>query len=139
MARKGRKRWTTRIVVEDCLSFDIANLMSEGVFRAKRGTLCSSVWRNQEEQEIFRAYFWVELNASGKTLLHVSYGVPSSRPLMQYAQNEIVEIVQTPLYFGPSGGFCALASTITIHARGASAFCIFHQAHAVSVAENAIT
>jgi hypothetical protein len=71
-----------------------------GVFRAEPGTLRSSVWRNPEEQEIFRAHFWVELNASGTTLLHVSYGVPSSSPLVHYAQNEIVEIVKAPLYFG---------------------------------------
>jgi hypothetical protein len=105
MARRGRQRWSNRIIVEDCLAFDIANLVRAGVFRAEPGILCSTVWRNPEEQDIFRAHFWVEMNASGKTLLHVSYGVPSSRPLMQYAQNEIVEIMQTPLYFGPRRWF----------------------------------
>jgi hypothetical protein len=101
MARRGRKRWSNRVVVEDCLSFDIANLVRAGVFRANPGTLCSSVWKDADEQEIFRANFWVEMTTSGKALLQVRYGVPSGRPLMHYAQSESVEIVQTPLYFGP--------------------------------------
>jgi hypothetical protein len=105
MARKGRAPWSTRLIVEDCLAFDIAILVRSGVFRAKPGTLCSTVWNNSDGQESFRAYFWVELAASGKTLLHISYGVPSSVPLMHYARFVTLEIAQTPLYFGPRPWF----------------------------------
>src|ERR1700719_590888 len=101
MARRGRERWSRRLLVEDCLAFDIAKLVRAGVFRARPGTLCSTAWKNAAEQEILCAYLWAELTANGRTLLHVSSGVPSSRPLMHYAQNQIIEIVQTQLYFGP--------------------------------------
>ena len=87
------------------MAFDIAELVRAGVFRAKPGTLCSTAWKNASEHEIFFAYFLVESTPSGKTLFHISYGVPSSRPLLHYAQKQIVEIVQTQLYFGPRPWF----------------------------------
>jgi hypothetical protein len=105
MSRRGRERWSTRPLVEDCLALDIANLVRASVFRARPGTLCFTAWKNPSEKEIFCAYFWVELTASGNTFLHISYGVPSSRPLMQYAQNQIIEIVKTQLHFGPRPWF----------------------------------
>jgi hypothetical protein len=100
MARKGRAPWSTRLIVEDCLAFDIANLVRSGVFRAKTGSLFSIKWKNRDGQETFRAYFWMESTASAKTLLHVSHGVPSSVPLMHYARTQSIEIAQTALYFG---------------------------------------
>jgi hypothetical protein len=102
MARRG---WSRRLLVEDCVAFDIANLGRAGVFRARPGTLWSTAWKNAAEQEILCAYFWVELTTNGRTLLHVSSGVPSGRPPMHYAQDQIIEIVQTPLYFGPRPWF----------------------------------
>jgi hypothetical protein len=104
MSRRGRAPWSSRVVVEDCLAFDIAKLVRAGVFRAKPGTLCSTAWKNPHEQEIFRAYFCVELTANGRTLLHVSSGVPSNRSLIHYP-SQTIEIAQTQLYFGPRHWF----------------------------------
>jgi hypothetical protein len=61
MAGVGRARWSTRPVVEDCLAFDIANLVCSGVFRANPGALCSTEWKNFDGKVTFCAYFWVEL------------------------------------------------------------------------------
>jgi hypothetical protein len=105
MARKGRAPWSRRLLVEDCLTFDIAKLVGSGVFREKPRTMCSSSWTGTDGQEIFRAYFYVELTASGRTLLHMSYGVPSNLPLMHYARSATIEITQTPLHFGPRPWF----------------------------------
>jgi hypothetical protein len=105
MARKGREPWSSRIIVENCLAFDIASLVRAGVFRAKPGSLCSTVWKNSDGQETFRAYFWMEMTADGRTLLHISHGVPSSVPLMHHARSETIEIAQTPLRFGPRPWF----------------------------------
>jgi hypothetical protein len=100
MTRSGRAPWSHRLLVEDCLAFDITSLVRPGVFRSKPGTLCSTEWKNSDGHETFRAYFWVELTANGKMLLHISYGVPSNLPLMHYAQSQTIEIAQTPLHFG---------------------------------------
>jgi hypothetical protein len=105
MARIGRARWSTRIVVEDCLAFDIANLVRSGVFRAKHGSLCSVDWKDLNGQVTFCAHFWVESTADGKILLHISHGVPSGIPLLHYARSATIEIVETPLHFGPRPWF----------------------------------
>ncbi len=105
MARRGRERWSNRVVVENCLSFDIANLVRAGVFRAKPGTLWSTAWNSSRDQEIWRAEYWWELTSGGQTPLHVYYGSQNGRPLMHHAQNQTVEIVETPLHFGPRRWF----------------------------------
>src|SRR5216683_7020214 len=105
MSRRGRQPWSNRLLVEDCFCLDITILVRSGVLRAKLGTLYSTAWSNTSEQEILKARFFVELTANGKTLLHISYGVPSSLPLMHYGQSESVEIVQTKLTFGPRPWF----------------------------------
>ena len=105
MSRRGREPWSTRLLVEECLAFDIVRLVRAGVLRAEPGTLCSTEWKNPNEQVIFCAYLWVELTADGRRLLHVSSGVPSSRHLAHYAQSPPIEVVQTPLHFGPRPWF----------------------------------
>jgi hypothetical protein len=105
MARKGRQPWSNRIIVEDCLAFDIANLVRSGIFRAKPGSLCAITWKNHYGQETLRAYFWVEWTLSEKKLLHIDYGAPGSVPLMHHARSATIEIAQTPLHFGPRPWF----------------------------------
>jgi hypothetical protein len=97
MARRGRQRWSTRPLVENCLALDIAHLVRAGAFRAKPKSPYSVVWQNPEEPEIFRASFCVDLVAPGKMLLHLYYDVPRT----QDAQSETIEIAKTPLRFGP--------------------------------------
>lgn len=100
MARTGRERWSNRLLVEDCLPFHIARLVRAGVFRAKPRTLCSSSWGNDGEQEILCAEYWWDGTASGRTFLHITYGVPSRVPLIHSGQSATIEIVRTQLHFG---------------------------------------
>jgi hypothetical protein len=118
MSRRGREPWSNRLLVENCLAFDVATLVRAGVFREKAGTLCSTAWKSPSDQEILGAYFYVELTANGKTLLHISYGVPSGRPLVQYGQSESIEIVQTKLTLVRGPGLSALELTIMLPAAG---------------------
>lgn len=105
MARKGRARWSNRPLVEACLTFDLGDLVRAGVFRAKVGTLSRSDWKDPNGLAIFCAYHYLELTPSKTMLLHVSYGPPSNVPLMHYAKTETIEIVETPLHFGPRRWF----------------------------------
>jgi len=46
----GRRRWTTRLTVEDCLTFDAAALLRAGVFSSPYGSHCECRWENASDQ-----------------------------------------------------------------------------------------
>lgn len=105
MGYPGCGPWSTRLTVEACLPFDITKLVRAGVFRTLSGTLCNMIWPDSQGMEIRRVYFWWELTIDGKTILQVltdekgGFGSGGSRAFQR------IEIVQTPLKYGPRPWF----------------------------------
>jgi len=57
-----------KMAVEECVAFDVNDLIRNGVFLAPFGTPCNCIWTDSSGREIFRVDFWVEANR-----LRVSY------------------------------------------------------------------
>jgi hypothetical protein len=105
MPGRGRERWSNRRVVEDCLALDIAKLVRAGVFRSQSGVLSYISWLGPSSKEVLRARCVWENGADGRRQLHLSFGPPEPSNLIGNPSSQTIEIVQTPLHFGPRPWF----------------------------------
>lgn len=98
----SRTKRSDRLCVEDCLSFDIAGLVRDGVFRVSPGTPWAWYWKDESGHEIFRLSYWLETSATGKLVLRVVNGVPT---VFTRRLDDTIEIAETRLHFGPRKWF----------------------------------
>jgi hypothetical protein len=70
MLGRGRKRWSTRRIVEDCLALDIAKLVRSGVFRTQSGVLSYISWLNSAYQRMMSYLSILALKPSKSRKLH---------------------------------------------------------------------
>ena len=55
--RMGRRRWTTRLTVEECYALEIRQLVRAGVFDADPRSLCAVTWNDSADTPISSALF----------------------------------------------------------------------------------
>lgn len=64
-----------KTAVEECLAFDVNDLVAKAVFRAPFGLLCSYSWRDSSETEVFSVEFQVDADTDARGL-HIKYKPP---------------------------------------------------------------
>ena len=80
MSRRGRAPWSNRLLVEDCLAFDIANSYVPASFVRSQARRVRLHGRMPANMRFSLLYFLVELTASGNTLLHILIWRPKQPP-----------------------------------------------------------
>jgi hypothetical protein len=102
MTRIGRRPWSNRLTVEDCRSWDIADLRRAGVFRAAPETLCATTWKDRDGKELFQVTFCLVRSSIGKLTLHLRYGPPSAILSLTTTPSDVIELDQTRCHLGGS-------------------------------------
>lgn len=102
MARIGGKRWSNRLTVEDCWSWDIAALRRAGVFRVAPETICATTWKGRDGKELFQVTFCLVRSSIGKLTLHVRYGPPNAIFGPVTVPSEVIELDETRCHLGGS-------------------------------------
>jgi hypothetical protein len=95
-----RQRSARKVTVEECIAFSLSSLVRDGVFRAPPGTLCNSIWKDSDQREILRIYFWWDLTTTDRSFLRINERRCSASRSSSGIEAQTVEIVQTSLYFG---------------------------------------
>jgi hypothetical protein len=108
----SRRERSDRLCVEDCLGFDIAGLVRDGVFRA--AAVNASCWKDESGQETLRITHWLETTATGQLFLSLVYGVPN---VFTLGPDETIEIAETRLHFGSRRWFLCPRSPYGIPCR----------------------
>ena len=96
----GRRRWTTRLTVEECYPFDIGQLVRAGVFDADPGTLCAFAWNDSDGKPISNLTFRVFPDRTGALAVHFYHTVPASNSDPAWIQQQIVQLTTTKCHFG---------------------------------------
>jgi hypothetical protein len=114
-----KQRSARKVTVEECIAFSLSSLVRDGVFRAPLGTLCTSIWKNSDQREIFRIYFWWDLTPTGQSFLRINERRGSASRSSSNIDAHTIEIVETRVNFGPRPWFLCpgLAKGTICHRR----------------------
>jgi hypothetical protein len=96
----GRRRWTTRLTVESCLSLEIGDLVRAGAFEVEPGTRCSTAWNDDAGVPISSITFRVLPDYSGALAIHFEHQVPATSCTPERIQRQIVRLTLTKCNFG---------------------------------------
>jgi hypothetical protein len=94
---RGRKRWTSRLTVEECLCLDAMTLSRDGVFSSAFGNEWVGKWPDAHPECTIR-FSVIELPACAMALrISVLWGEPGR---IQHSAQTRVEVTTTPCRFG---------------------------------------
>jgi len=96
----GRKRWTDRLTVEECLAFDIGNLVRAGAFDAERGVPCYTTWTDSVGNPIWSIKFRVFPDRTGALAVHFYHRVAATPSAPERILHQTVQITTTDCNFG---------------------------------------
>jgi hypothetical protein len=96
----GRRRWTTRLTVEQCCAFDIRQLVRAGVFDADPRSLCAFTWNDSAGKPISRVTFRVFPDRTGALAVHFYHPMLATLSDPAWIQQQIVQITTTKCNFG---------------------------------------
>ena len=96
----GRRRWTTRLTVEECIALEIGELVRAGVFEVAPGTRCSTTWNDSTGMPISSISFRVSPDKAGTLAIHFDHQVASTISGPARIQRQIVQITTTACNFG---------------------------------------
>ena len=88
----GRRRWTTRLTVEECYAVEIGNLVRAGAFEAERGITCSYDWNDGLGNPISSIKFRVFPDNTGALAVHFYHRVPATFSTPARIQHQSVQI-----------------------------------------------
>jgi len=96
----GRRRWTTRLTVEECSALDIGQLVRAGVFDADPTSLCAFTWYDSADMHISSVTFRVFPDRTGALAVHFYHPVPTTPYSPAWIQQQIVQTTTTRCNFG---------------------------------------
>jgi hypothetical protein len=96
----GRRRWTTRLTVEECCALDIGYLVRAGVFDADPRSLCAFTWNDSGGTPISSVTFRVFPDRTGSLAVHFDHRVAATPCNPARIQRQIVQIAVTSCHFG---------------------------------------
>jgi hypothetical protein len=96
----GRRRWTNRLTVEECCSFDIAELVRAGALPGDPRALCSTTWTNSSGSSTQKVTFRVLPGHTGRVVIHLYHSVPATLYDPARIQQQIIPIETTECTFG---------------------------------------
>jgi hypothetical protein len=96
----GRKPWTSRLTVEECLALDVNVLAHDGAFENPNGSWMYTFWPDKNGIEQFRVGFQVTTLAGGQLILHVHYDADGPYSPAGYPVQYAVKVISTPCRFG---------------------------------------
>jgi hypothetical protein len=96
----GRRRWTTRLTVEECYALDIGQLGRAGVFDADPRSLCAFTWNDSGGKPISSVTFRVFPDRTGTLAVHFYHPVQTTPSSPAWIQQQIVQITTTKCHFG---------------------------------------
>ena len=96
----GRRRWTTRLTVEECYAVEIGNLVRAGAFEAEPGIPCSYTWNDSLGNPVSSIKFRVFPDQTGALAVHFYHRVPAALSTPERIQHQSVQITTTRCHFG---------------------------------------
>lgn len=96
----GRRRWTTRLTVEECYAVEIGELVRAGAFEAEPGIPCSITWNDSAGNPISSIKFRVFPDNTGALAIHFYHRVPAALSTPERIQHQTVQITTTDCNFG---------------------------------------
>lgn len=96
----GRRRWTTRLTVEECYPLDIGQLVRAAVFDADPRSLCAFTWNDSAGTPISGVTFRVFPDRTGALAVHFYHPVPMTPCSPAWIQQQIVRLSTTKCDFG---------------------------------------
>jgi hypothetical protein len=96
----GRRRWTTRLTVEECYALDIGQLVRAGVFDADPRSLCAFTWNNSAGMPTSSVTFRVFPDRTGALALHFDHQVPATPFTPPRVQRQVIQLTVTKCHFG---------------------------------------
>ena len=96
----GRRRWTTRLTVEECYPLDIGQLVRAAVFDADPRSLCAFTWNDSAGTPISGVTFRVFPDRTGALAVHFYHPVPMTPCSPAWIQQQIVRLSTTKCHFG---------------------------------------
>jgi hypothetical protein len=96
----GRRRWTNRLTVEECCSFDIAELVRAGALPGDPRALCSTTWTHSSGSSMQKVTFRVLPGHTRGLVIHVYHSVPATLYDPARIQQQSIPIATTACNFG---------------------------------------
>jgi hypothetical protein len=96
----GRRRWTTRLTVEECFAFDIGKLVRAGAFEVERGIPCNYTWNDSLGNPTWSIKFRVFPDQTGALAVHFYHRVPATPSSPARVQHQSVQLTTTDCNFG---------------------------------------
>jgi len=96
----GRRRWTTRLTVEQCSGLDIGQLVRAGVFDVDSRSLCAFTCIDGAGTPISSVTFRVFPDRTGALALHFYHPVPTTPSSPAWIQQQIVQLTTIKCNFG---------------------------------------
>jgi hypothetical protein len=96
----GRRRWTTRLTIEQCHALDIGQLVRAGVFDADPRSLCAFTWNDSAGKPISSVTFRVFPDRTGALAAHFYHPVPTTPSNPAWIQQQIVPLTTSKCHFG---------------------------------------
>jgi hypothetical protein len=96
----GRRRWTTRLTVEECYALDIGQLVRAGVFDGDPRSLCAVTWKHSAAMPTSSVTFRVFPDRTGALAVHFYHPILATLSDPAWIQQQIVQITTTKCNFG---------------------------------------
>jgi len=98
--RLGRKRWTSRFTVEECLALDVESLHRSGIFASAPGTIWKTVWETSWGGNKAELGYVVVLNPAGGLALWIDPEQANIHPALKLPGKYLVPIATIRPYLG---------------------------------------